>query len=142
MRTHYNNSAGDGDGRQQTVGDGVILNGILDALVLAVDAPLVRPVHQVHDDEGQRCWRDREETADESHLTFNSTHNLTLGVPNYTQTTSSLLTDQSSRCYLQCAHITCRVSMLLKYMLQVSTVLLWFEFRDNRTLYQSPIKIK
>ena len=93
--THYNDSAGDGDGCQQTVGDGVGLQRVSDALVVAVDAPLVRPEHEVHDDEWQRRWRERQETAgvSGSHLKLNSpTHSTSQPTPScdlHTQTANS-----------------------------------------------------
>lgn len=36
------------------MGDGVRFDGVSDALVVAVNASLVGPVHDVHDDEGKR----------------------------------------------------------------------------------------
>lgn len=45
------------------MGDGVRLEGVFDALVVTVDASLIGPVHDVHDDEGERrCTTDRGES--------------------------------------------------------------------------------
>lgn len=52
--THDDDRAGDGDGRQHAVGDGVRFEGVFDALVVTVDAALIGPVHDVHDEEGER----------------------------------------------------------------------------------------
>jgi len=45
------------------VGDGVGLDGILDALVVAVHAPVVRLEADRHDDEGQGRWKTTEKAT-------------------------------------------------------------------------------
>lgn len=63
--TYDDDRAGDGDDRQRDVGDGVGFEGVFDALVVAVDASLIGPVHDVHDDEGERrCTTERVESYD------------------------------------------------------------------------------
>lgn len=58
MAVPYNdNSAGDGDPSHEAVGDGVCLVGVTDGVIVAVEASLVRGVHQSQDDEGQRCCK-------------------------------------------------------------------------------------
>lgn len=58
MAAPYNdNSAGDGDPSHEAVGDGVGLVGVADGVIVAVEASLVRGVHQSQDDEGQRCCK-------------------------------------------------------------------------------------
>lgn len=47
--THNDYGAGDGDGGHGSVGDGVSPVRVVDALVVAVDAPLVRSEHQRQD---------------------------------------------------------------------------------------------
>lgn len=54
----YNeDGAGDGDPSHEAMGDGVRLVGVADGVVIAVEAPFVRGVHQRQDDEGQRCCK-------------------------------------------------------------------------------------
>lgn len=65
-QTHDDDGAGDGDGGQRDVGDGVRFDGVLDALVVAVNAALVGLVHDVHDHEGKRsCTEKKERRVDE-----------------------------------------------------------------------------
>lgn len=58
MTVPYNdNSAADGDPGHEAVCDGVCLVGVADGVIVAVEASLVRGVHQSQDDEGQRCCK-------------------------------------------------------------------------------------
>ena len=60
MLPYKDNGAGDGDPSHEAMGDGVRLIGVADGVVGAVEAPLVRRVHQRQDDEGQRrCKAER-----------------------------------------------------------------------------------
>lgn len=54
--TYNDNSAGDGDSRQHAVGDGVWFDGVLDALIVTVNASLIWLVHDGHDDERQSSF--------------------------------------------------------------------------------------
>lgn len=51
-KTYNDDRAGDGDGGQHAVSDGVRFERVLDAFVVAVHAPLVRFEDDGHDDEG------------------------------------------------------------------------------------------
>lgn len=51
--THNYDGAADGDGRHQTVSDGVLLEGVPDALIFTVNFPQVWLAEQVHDYGGQ-----------------------------------------------------------------------------------------
>lgn len=54
----YNeDGAGDGDPSHEAMSDGVRLVGVADGVIIAVEAPFVRGVHQRQDDEGQRCCK-------------------------------------------------------------------------------------
>lgn len=66
--TYNDDRAADGDGRQHSMGDGVWLQGIHDALVVTVNPSLIRFEHDGHNDEGQsRCSQRREENVSDGH---------------------------------------------------------------------------
>lgn len=52
-KTYYDDGAGDGDRCQHGVGDCVGSERVHDALIVAVNAPVVWLGHNGHDDEGQ-----------------------------------------------------------------------------------------
>lgn len=62
IKTYDDDCAGDGDGGQHAVGNGVWLQGVHDALIVTVNPPLIWLEHNGHDDEGQcRCSQNKAE---------------------------------------------------------------------------------
>lgn len=61
-KTHNDDSAGDGDSRQHTVGDSVRFDGQHDALIITVNSSFIWLEHNVHNDEGKcSCGDDKGE---------------------------------------------------------------------------------
>lgn len=77
VKTYNDDSAGDGDSRQHAMSDGVWFDGVLDALIVTVDASFIWLEQDVHNDKRKcSCSKNKPEEQQFHEIRVSSRRNL------------------------------------------------------------------